>query len=290
MMQAHHLRFVLVAAWLFALTSGAEQYSGLFGQSVSRQETPTFHIQGTIESPWNPLLKGQVVAKDKVTFHAEQAVKPVGGDNSPYIAVPRTEVRFHGDRLEKTVVVDEKGFYQADLPVGVYKMTAEGPTIGGQGLTPYVRFFRVDSTTKVVLDGALYLAPTTCDIVVVTDTPEEQREEMKDACGGTDSFLLPSQKDGTPFEVFFRYPTRELTRYGFAYNGSEKAPVFVAYNLFSLQATEVHYNAKHHTIGALGNVVVEDGSGATRHLAAAHFTFQDGVAAEFREQLPRPSE
>jgi len=65
---------------------------------------------------------------------------------------------------------------------------------------------------------------------------------------------------------------------GFVYTGSEKVPVFVAYNLFSLQATEVRYNAKHHMIGALGNVVVEDGSGATRHLAAAHFTFHERTA------------
>ena len=289
-MQPRHLRFVFLTV-LFVLASAPAQRSGVFGQSVSSQKAvPTFHIQGTIESPWDSLLKGRVVARSDITFHGEQAVQAVGGEDSPYIAVPRTEVGFHGDHVDKTAVVDEKGFYQADLPIGAYKMAAEGPKFGGQALTPYVRFFRVDSPANIVVSGKLYLAPTNCDIALQTDTPEEQREEMKDACGGTDSFLLPSQKDGTPFEVFFRYPRRDLTRVGFVYTGSEKAPVFVAYNLFSLQATEVRYNAKHHAIGALGNVVVEDGSGATRHLASARFTFQDGVAAEFRKQLPRPSE
>jgi hypothetical protein len=281
-----HLALALIA-WSSLFSTVAEHCSGLFGQSLAdTQPKPTFHIQGTIDSPWDSMLKGQVVERSRVSFEDGLAIPSVGDKDSPYITMPRSVVRFHGEHLDKTLVVDEKGFYRTDLPVGFYKMSVHGPKFGGQGLQPYVRVFRVTAPTTIVMNATLQLTQLTCDAIPQSDDIEEER---KDDCGGDDSSPTPSQ-DGTPFELFVRYPQRQLTRYGYRYTGSEKDPVFVAYNLFSLKATEVRYWPKHHAIIAFGNVVVEDGSGKTEHPVSPHFTFQDGVAAQFREQLPRPSE
>jgi hypothetical protein len=260
------LGFRITAAFVTSLVCAAS-----FAQSVPHaQPTPTFHIHGTINSTWDSWLKGQVVRRSMVTFGGEQAVKPVGGEDSPYIAVPRSWVTFNGEHANKTVVVDDKGFYSADLPIGLYKMTAEGPTIGGATLTPYVRLFRVTLPTTIVLNGSLHIKQMTCDAI-------GGLEERKDACGAEDSFPIPS-KEGTPFELIIRYPGRQSTFTGYVYSGGSDPPVFVAYNLFSLEAKAVSYLPKTRTIVASGSVVAEDGSGTTRHADLMSFRFEDGKA------------
>ena len=244
--------------------------AGLFAQTVPHAKpTPTFHIQGTISSTWDSWFKDQVVPRSTVTFGGEQAVKPVGGEDSPYIAVPRSWVTFNGEHANKTVVVDDKGFYSADLPIGLYKMTAEGPAIGGAKLTPYVRLFRVTLPTTIVLNGSLYLKQMTCDAI-------GGLEEIRDACGSEDSFPIPS-KEGTPFELIIRFPGRQSTFTGYVYSGVNP-PVFVAYNLFSLEAKAVSYLPKTQTIVAVGSVVAEDGSGEVRHADSMSFRLGDGKA------------
>lgn len=233
------------------------------------------------------MFVNDLISRSSIKFDSEQMDSSKENGKSPYIRVPRSEVKFHSDQLDKTVIVDEKGFYQADLPVGFYKMTVNGPAIGQQSLMPYARAFRVTAPTTIIINTTLQFARLTCDAVFWGDTPEEQAESFKDTCGGDDVVAMPSQ-NGIPLELFIRYPQRHIERYGMRYVGSENAPVFVAYGLHTLQANEVSYFAKHHELSASGNVVVEDGSGKAERLTGLHWILQDGVAARFRDELPRP--
>jgi hypothetical protein len=252
----------------------------LHGQTISTLRPSTFHVEGTMSSAWDSILTGTLVPRKKLLFRGEQPIKTVSTDDKDsYVAVPRTEITFHGAHATKTVTVNDKGFYQADLPIGVYKMTVEAPTIGSQALTPYERVFRVRSSGTVVLNGALYMAHMTCDIMV-GGTPGHQSEETKNACGGEDRFSTPS-KDGTPLELYIRYGNRDTTDQGYGYSGDrhpERIPVFVAYNLFALEADGVSYDRKNGTITAVGNVVTEDGSGKMQHFDSFVFRIEDGQA------------
>jgi hypothetical protein len=253
----------------------------LFGQTASpTAQRTTFHIEGAISSPWESLLHGAVVPRKKLIFHGEQPITTAASDEEDsYVAVPRTEVTFQGEHETKTVVVDDKGFYSADLPIGVYKMTAQGPTISPQALTSYVRQFRVTSPTTIILNGTLHMARTNCDAVVGGDTEQQRAEAWKDVCGGEDSFTVPS-KDGTSLQLYIQYPQRQPSDRGYLYTSNKitepDVPVFVAYNLFSLEANAVVYDVKTRTIAASGNVVVADASGTTRHADSLGFRIEDG--------------
>jgi hypothetical protein len=236
---------------------------------------PTFHVQGTITSAWNSLFKGSAVPRGKVSFQGEQPIKVLGHDEKDsYIAVPRSWVKFRSDHISKTVVVDDKGFYSVDLPIGLYKMTMEGPTIGIQKLTVFVRTLRVTSPTSIVLNGSLYLAQMNCDDI---GGPEQRKND----CGSEDSFPVPAT-DGTPFELYIRYPQRRATDSGFAYStqnvSQPEVPVSATYNLFSLRAGALLYDTKSHKIIATGDVVAEDGSGSTCHAESMTFKLEDGKA------------
>jgi hypothetical protein len=261
----------------------------LLGQASStKAQSATFHIEGTISSPWESLLPGTLVPRKKLIFHGEQPITTLASDEKDsYLAIPRTEVTFQSGHESKTVVVDDKGFYSADLPFGVYTMIAQGPTIWPQALTPYSRLFRVASPTTVILNGTLYMARTDCDALVGGDSEEQKNEQWKDACGGNDSFLVPS-KDGSPLQLYIQYPRRQTTDRGYLYTSNKIAepdvPVVVAYNLFSLEANAIFYDLKDRTIAATGNVVTEDGSGKTEHADSIRFRIENGGA------VPLPSE
>jgi hypothetical protein len=255
----------------------------LLGQTASRPvQLTTFHIEGTIGSPWDALPAGILVPRNWGAPHDnEEAGKENIEDKKGYVPLPRTEVTFQGERITRTVTVDDKGFYQTDLPIGFYKMIVRGPTVGPQALKQYVRQFRVKSPTSVVLNGTLYKARLTCDVLVGGDTEEQKMEEWKNICGAEDSFPIPS-KDGSPFQIYIQYPHRQISDRGYTYISDKIAepdvPVFVTYNLFSLEANTVFYDVKNRTIAASGNVVVADGSGKTRHAESLGFRVQDGQA------------
>jgi len=220
------------------------------GQSVS-QGAPvrTFHVQGTIDSITNG-------------------------------AIPRVEVSFAGDNTDRTLIVDDKGFFQTDLPLGSYTMTAAFPPSGPNHislLTNYVRFFQVPSPTTITLNGPLF-GIYLCDGVWGGKDEKERIETYKDSCGGEDSFPFPSN-DGVLFRLDIRYVRRERTETLVSYSSSSvvRRPVLVAYNLFALQADSIDYEQKDRTIRAYGNVTFEDQSGQA-HTGSAAFKFNDGKA------------
>ncbi len=216
-------------------------------------------------------------------FHGEQALETVSADDKDsYVRIPRTEITFQGEQSTKNVIVDDKGFYQTDLPIGLYKMTARGPQLGPATLTQYIRLFQISSATTIVLNGALHMAQDSCDAVLGQDADQE---DWKDICGGEDYFPIPS-KYGIPFQLYVRFPQRQRSGPGILYDsekiGRPDARVFLAYNLFSLEANQVIYSPKNSTIQATGNVVISDIAGVT-HTDSEIFKIENGQAVPMHQ-------
>jgi hypothetical protein len=226
----------------------------LFSQTQPQSRPlKTFHIEGTIRSEWDDPLHG---------------------------SVPRTELTFSGKQASKTVTADEKGFYQLNLPVGFYKMTVRDPKID----QPYERVFSVVSPARIMLNEILQ-DPTVCDgIQLDIDNEQEAIEQKKDSCGGPDYLPVPS-KDGTPYVLFIQYFKRQrihqCRNYFAKKNAQWVVPVFVAYNLFSLEADTVVYDIKSQVIQASGNVVTEDGFGKRQTFDSISFKIKDGRVTPF---------
>lgn len=202
--------------------------------------------------------------------------------------VPETEVAFHGEQVSRTVVSDEKGFYQVDLPVGLYTMTAVRH--GYSSLQRYSRpLFQIGSQRTFVLNITLYPERCCCDIVVrrgAEETPEQLASTEKDACGGEDSFPIPSE-DGVPFQVYIRYPKRTLTDRGYVYSGDQittnsHVPARAEYNLFTLEAEHILYYAEHQKLEASGHVVVVDESGKSQNPNSMIFKLENGHVIQIR--------
>jgi len=231
----------------------------LFGQSAAPvTELPTFHIQGAIR------------------YY----------NDSP---VPGAAVTFEGDNILKTVSADKNGFYETDLPVGLYTMTAQDLY---KSHYKYVHPpFRVTSLTSVTLNVTFY-AGMSCDLK--NPTPEDVRND----CEGIDLFPIPS-KDNVPFQLSIQYYSRRPTDRGCEYSGLKtsfrpigrgdkyssletptdlKIRVFVAYNLFTLQAYHVVYDVQGRTLEATGDVVVTNVDGATQRGDSMIFKIENGEA------------
>ena len=233
--------------------------TALFGQSAPPVTSPqTFHIQGEIR------------------YY----------NNSP---TPGAGVTFEGDNISKTVSADKNGFYETDLPVGIYTMTALDLS---KLHYKYVRPpFRVGSSTNVTLNVTFY-AGLSCDLKSPTE------EEVRNDCEGVDLFPIPS-KDNVPFQLSIQCSSRRPIDRGCEYSGlktslrpigrgdkysSLKTPadlkirVFVAYNLFTLQADDVVYDVSGRVLKATGNVVVENADGATQRADSITLKIENGQA------------
>jgi hypothetical protein len=215
-----------------------------------------------------------------VTFHVQGTVSDLVG-----FVAPGTEVTFQSNQVNRTVSVDEQGFYETDLPFGFYTMTARAPA-HYRLLRKYERpLFRVMSPKSVVLNATLSSVGRSCDIRWNTSGPPEDPSQLenavKDLCGGEDSFTVASN-DGVPFQLHVRFPKRSSQEQSYVYRsdrvGRTQIPVFLEYNLFSLGADRVSYETSNRTIVASGNVVATDGSGVTRHANSLAFRIENGQA------------
>jgi hypothetical protein len=173
------------------------------------------------------------------------------------------------------VKVNKAGVYEADVPLGVYSVSAFEMS--------HPRRIRVMSPTSVVVN--IYLpTPVGCDLVIVprpgeSPTPEQQEAERIRTCYGEEHHSLPS-RDGESFEV-------DLSGLGGAsgcphVKGNKAHREFATYNLFSVQADRVTYHPAEQTIEAQGNVVFRNENG--EHTAtSATFHVQDGQAVVVRQ-------
>lgn len=215
------------------------------------------------------------------TFHVEGTVRTFFMSS----AVAGIKVEFKNENTRKAVFSNNAGFYSADLPVGIYKMTASW---GGR--EKYQRpIFRVASPRDIFLDIALYPDDPDCDTVVTTivhpdgtvKTREMTDDDYKDACGGRDYWPIPS-KDRIAFDLFVRYAHRQRSANRNTYSSDPRGPVFVAFNLFTLVADSVVYNTRDQTIQSSGNILVADGSGKTQHADSAAFKLENGQATPLK--------
>jgi hypothetical protein len=215
-----------------------------------RAQLQTFHISGTIRTPNDSILPG-------------------------------ANVTFDGAGATKTVSANNAGFYEADLPVGLYTMTAQSPT--QRQLQKYQRpLFRVAASTSLTLNITLDLAEPNCDPVMSVSGHALTLDEYRNACGGWDFIPIPSSEN-IPFQLFIRYGGRRLSEGGYIYS-DRKLPdgketlVFVAYNLFTLRAERVVYDAQHRILKATGNVIVMPEQGTTHRADSMSFRMENGQA------------
>jgi len=216
------------------------------------------------------------------TFHIKGEIRYY--NDSP---VPGAGVTFEGDNISQTVAADKNGFYETDLPVGIYTMTAQDlPKLHYKYVRP---LFRVASSTSVTLNVTFY-AGLSCDLKSLTPG------DVRNACEGIDLFPIPS-KDNVPFELSIQYSSRRPTDRGCEYSGlktflrpigrgdkysSLKTPaelnirVFVAYNLFTLRADDVVYDVRSRTLEATGNVVSVNADGVARRADSTTFKIENG--------------
>ena len=221
----------------------------LFGQVATPVTQPqTFHVRGTIKDPLDAVI-------------------------------PKVRVTFQGEQLTKTVVTNDVGVYEADLPVGDYTMTAQS-----SGFNAYSRpLFRVMAPTTAVLNATLRVGNPCGDVVVANSSggpaTDEQMKEATDRCSGEDLFTIPAE-ESVKFQLSIRYGSREADGSTYSYAGEKprqyQTPVFVAYNLFSLRADRVTYDDKSRIVEASGNVIVEDESGTSRPPDYVSFKMAEG--------------
>jgi hypothetical protein len=194
--------------------------------------------------------------------------------------ISSAEVTFKGDVITMIVSSDENGFYTAKLPVGLYTMTVKPVQ---RSLQRYRRpLFRATSPTSLTFNITLDPAGPFCDIKKpVPGQPPPADDDVR-ICGGADSFQVPSQ-DEVPFDLYIQYETRRPTERGYTYNTGDHLPgsqsaVFVAYNLFTLQADHVVYDVRDRTLEATGNVIVESSDGTVQHDDSLIFKIENGEA------------
>jgi hypothetical protein len=197
--------------------------------------------------------------------------------------VPGTELTFRDEQVTKTVTANSAGFYEADLPAGVYTMTAQAPEPRYRGFEIYRRpLFRAMSPTTLILNVVFTLRRISCDITVTNKsggpaTADDLKAAEKNFCGGEDLIPIPS-RDGIPFQLRVRYGRGTV---GYVYKADKSinnVPVLVEYNLFSLQAERVTYDPQSRTIQAEGRVLVVD-SGGTSRAETMTLKLEDGQTA-----------
>jgi hypothetical protein len=237
------------------------------GQSrPSEAGTPTFHVHGTV----------------RITYRG-----------SP---LPGTKVTFKGTKIATALYTDRAGVYQGNLPFGTYTMTANPPD---PGVPSYERpLFRVASSANITID---VLIPSEvmvgCEVGVRPGKQEVDPDDYVNACGGSASFPVPSE-DGVPFEILIRFGRREPAANGYVYSAAWKlakepsyiyksgstspselgTQVFVAYNLFTLLADHVTYDAQKQILRANGHCTVESPDGTTKRADSVTFKFENGEA------------
>jgi hypothetical protein len=229
--------------------------------------------------------QSEVLETQPETFHAHGAIRAYAGS-----AVPGAEVIFEGRTFSKKVSADDKGFYEIDLPVGLYTLTVQ-PL--GQYLQAFRRpLFRVASPVNLTLNASLERPGPICDKLI--PFPDGARNVDSDvvACGGQDLFSVPSE-DKIPFQLLIRYQTRRHSSQGRVYSSDKvppglEVPVFVAYNLFTLYAATVVYDVPNRKLRATGNVFVEDANGSTQTVDSMTFKIENGEASPIPSEPANP--
>jgi hypothetical protein len=221
-------------------------YPPLFGQSVHpATQLPTFHMSGKITG-------GQSLA---VVFEGASS---------------------------KTVLTNEAGVYEADLPLGIWTMKVFTHGLDGKIFTNMLYYrrppFRVTAPTSLAFDIALPKGML-CDLKVFGPDggppTQEQIDDAKALCAGEEFFSVPA--GSVPFEVHIWGGPK----WGACSAGRDDDAVckreFATYNTLSVQADDIAYYAFEGVLEARGKVVTQDESGK-RKADSMTFYVYDGQA------------
>jgi hypothetical protein len=220
-------------------------------------------------------LYAQPAPSHTLTSHVKGTIR--GFANWPIAGV---EVKFEGEKTAKSVSSDANGYYETELPAGVYAMS-----VSWGAKERYRRpQFIISASQIIILDINLQPDDASCDPLVreivhadgTRISREPTQDDFKDACGGRDYFPIPSEQMLT-LDLLIQYSNRQRSGGKNTYYDAQGA-VLVAYNLFTLTADKVVYDAENRTISAAGGVVAEDGLGSTRHADSICFKLGDGEA------------
>jgi len=228
--------------------------------SAQSDRRSTFHVSGTVTRLGSPLLTrlASVVSDRWVVFEGPSGI---------------------------SVQIDPTGHYEADLPLGVWKvvvMTSATSRLEQHPRLSHPRVFRVTKPMNVVID--LYVNASGCGgVLLVTPdgrppTPEEE-EHKNEPCQGRHFFSLPSD-EGVPFEVVIGGQAHNLCSFS---HGDRAAceREFGTFNLLTVYADKVTFTRfpKGGLLEAKGNVEVLDG-GLKYHRTSVRFLINDGQAVE----------
>lgn len=196
-------------------------------------------------------------SRTRTTFHISGTITQLGKPLT-------TSVSFEGasTRIAKA---DSAGHYEADLPLGVWKVAATlspGSPMTRSSLSR-PRLFRVTTPTNVTLD--LFVRPPAfCNIGIITSDgrpPTQEAVDLRDeGCAGQEFFSAPSN-DGVPFEVVVGgIGHDDLCRFMRPYDATCKRE-FGTFNLLTVQADNVVFTPfpSGGLLEATGSVVVNDG-------------------------------
>jgi len=226
----------------------------LFCAAMSAQSnrSSTFHVSGTI------MRFGSPVGNDRVAFEGPS---------------------------QKSVRADPNGHYEADLPLGVWKVTVM--TSFASGITEssrlsHPRVFRVTRPMNIHID--LYVNAVGCGgVMVITrdggpPTPQDV-EAKNEACQGRELFPMPSD-DGVPFEIVIGGRNHVLCSIPHE-NRAACEREFGTFNLLTVYADKVGFTRFPNgaLLEARGNVVVENGNREYRK-DSARFLINNGQAVE----------
>lgn len=225
-----------------------------------------------------PLLFGQSAppATQPKTFHISGTI--TGGHS--------LSVVFEG-ASSKTVMTNEAGVYEANLPLGLWTMTvfAHGPD--GKIFTNMIYYrrppFRVTAPTSLAFDISL---PQAIFCTMTVEGPhggpptQEQRDHAKAWCAGEEFFSVPS--DSVPFEVHV-WGGSSFASCAFVGDHSGVCKrAFATYNTLSVQADDITYDPGESILEAHGDVVTQDESGE-RNAPAMTFYVHNGQATLMRQ-------
>jgi hypothetical protein len=135
-----------------------------------------------------------IIALSQKRFHVRGKI--VDSHDS---AIAGAEVKFEGSNTTEAVSSDSRGFYHAELPVGLYSMTVAK---GSSGYGKYYRrpLFRVSSPKTIVLNVTLYPPLPICDPAILIERRPDGTtrsetvvapDNLRDECGGWDRFPVP---------------------------------------------------------------------------------------------------
>lgn len=201
------------------------------------------------------------------SFHVRGTViDPLGA------VIQGAEITFNGEQATRATTTNLSGKYEIVLPLGRYTKAER------RGFRAYRRpLFLVHSPVDLTFDIGLPVRKIVDRVVV------GKLQEPLNYYG--EEFLPASSKDGIPFQLYVRYTKRASIDDSLDYTGEESPyedPVFVAYNLFSLQADHVIFNVKRKTLEASGNVVVSDETGSVQRAKSISLNIEDGHATPLR--------